>query len=391
MDADGDGRIEENEVEGRRRNMVEMMAQQAGIPPTFPIPVNRLRDAINSRVRQGEGGGSSSSSGEAGAQKPAEEPLVPGFGVEMDLSPVLAFGQRPNSNNSGKTRAAVVSAARSGARPSLSSSSSPRGGNSDDRTRGFAEAMMRQFDRNRNGRLEPDEWNERLGDFREADRNHDGGVTVDELAQRLSGFARRGPGGERGGSDSRPGANQSGAEGAAAGSGTPAQPKSYRLPTPTENLPKGLPDWFAQKDANADGQVAMAEFESPRSWTTARVAEFTRFDLNNDGFITPTECLGTLNPGGAGSQLASAGPPPSAAEAAPSAPPSGPGADGRPTGQSSRPDTRGGMVGMRDRGSMPTGRGGPPGSRDRGGQNNRREVNAQPPAAASTTDAWAGF
>jgi len=377
MDADGDGRIEENEVDGRRRNLVEMMAQRAGIPPTFPISVNRLRDALN-RAAQAERGSSSTSSGEAGAKKPAEEPLVPGFGIDMGLSSVLSFGQRPSSTATGKTRASIASG--SASRTSSSSSSrggspSPRGGNNDERTSRFAEAMMRQADRNGNGRLEPDEWNERWGDFREADRNHDGAVTADELAQRLSGFARRGPGGDRGGPANPSGsASSSGSERAGSGSGSPQQPKSYRVPTPTELLPAGLPDWFAQKDANADGQVAMAEFESPRSWTAAAVAEFTRLDLNNDGFITPTECLNVLNPAGAGGQLARAevasqGPPAAGPSAAPA-----PGPEGRPTG----PVTRGNQ-----------GRS-VPGPRDRGSQASRRGPSGPAPGG-DMGDAWAGF
>jgi hypothetical protein len=33
----------------------------------------------------------------------------------------------------------------------------------------------------------------------------------------------------------------------------------------------------------------MAEYSS--SWTAAKVAEFNRYDLNRDGFVTPAEAL----------------------------------------------------------------------------------------------------
>ena len=66
-------------------------------------------------------------------------------------------------------------------------------------------------------------------------------------------------------------------------------PKSGRFLTPRERLPKGLPDWFREKDVNGDGQVDMAEFAS--EWTPALVNEFNRYDLNHDGVITPAECL----------------------------------------------------------------------------------------------------
>ncbi|NQT37484.1 MAG: hypothetical protein HQ581_08350 [Planctomycetes bacterium] len=76
---------------------------------------------------------------------------------------------------------------------------------------------------------------------------------------------------------------------ASSDSAAAGQRKSYRFRSPTERLPDGLPNWFAQKDADSDGQVAMAEYAS--SWTDAKALEFTRVDLNNDGLITPKECL----------------------------------------------------------------------------------------------------
>jgi Ca2+-binding EF-hand superfamily protein len=50
-----------------------------------------------------------------------------------------------------------------------------------------------------------------------------------------------------------------------------------------------LPDWFAKNDADGDGQVAWAEF--CRSAGSSAVADFRQFDLNDDGLITPQECL----------------------------------------------------------------------------------------------------
>ena len=54
-------------------------------------------------------------------------------------------------------------------------------------------------------------------------------------------------------------------------------------------MPKGLPDWFLEKDANGDGQITMAEYTD--NWTPEKVAEFARYDLNHDGIITAAECL----------------------------------------------------------------------------------------------------
>ena len=69
----------------------------------------------------------------------------------------------------------------------------------------------------------------------------------------------------------------------------PAPRKPGRFLTARERLPKGLPDWFLEKDVNGDGQVTMAEFTD--NWTPDKVAEFARYDLNHDGIITAAECL----------------------------------------------------------------------------------------------------
>src|SRR5690606_2547308 len=62
------------------------------------------------------------------------------------------------------------------------------------------------------------------------------------------------------------------------------------------NSIKGLPDFFARSDADGDGQVLMNEFSS--SWNAETLAEFMKWDLNNDGIITVRECVavGEQNP-----------------------------------------------------------------------------------------------
>ena len=299
LDADRDGRVEENEVDGRRRFFVEMMARRAGIEPKFPMSVSRFRDAMARRARENKDDSSSSS----GGTKASGDPLVPGFGVEMGLAPVLEFGERAPEDSGGTTRSTSRPRSRtsSSSRGSSSRDSSSGRGEPDERVRRWAEVMMRQADRNHNQRLERDEWNERWGDFREADRNRDGVVKADELARRLGEFSRGGFGRDRGRSEGSSGSGRSGS-----GSNNSERPKSYRFRTPTEQLPEGLPDWFARKDTNADGQVAMAEFESPGYWTAAVVARFAGYDRNNDGMITPGECLEALSQPEKGSEIAKA-------------------------------------------------------------------------------------
>lgn len=108
---------------------------------------------------------------------------------------------------------------------------------------------------------------------------------------------------------------------------------SYRFKTPTERLPKGMPEWFARLDINADGQVSMAEFAS--DWSVQQVAEFRSWDHNGDGIITPNECLAGQQSVETVASVASSGPAPDSmaqASAGVSGPPSG----GPPSGGPSR-------------------------------------------------------
>ena len=66
-----------------------------------------------------------------------------------------------------------------------------------------------------------------------------------------------------------------------------ANKKSYRVSSPTERLPDGLPTWFEKNDADEDGQISMAEFAT--SWTDQIASEFVKLDANGDGMIVPEE------------------------------------------------------------------------------------------------------
>ncbi|MCS7237645.1 MAG: hypothetical protein NZ899_05165 [Thermoguttaceae bacterium] len=226
------------------------------------------------------------------------------------------------------------------------------------RIREFAESILRRNDRNQSGRLEQDEWGELRGNPKEMDRNGDGVITLEELQQYAADFGRRreGPSGGPPGSAPPPQVVSPGGGGQQS-SPTPNNGTRFvRFRRPHELLPQGLPDWFVSRDKDEDGQVSMAEYAT--SWNDSVVAEFLRYDLDNDGVITPKECLAALSgaaPAGVGSPgLASAGPggPPAAPQApggaavsASSAPASGQGApaaassggSGQTGGSSSRP------------------------------------------------------
>ncbi|MFN3152364.1 hypothetical protein [Bremerella sp.] len=142
-----------------------------------------------------------------------------------------------------------------------------RGG--DDRFRQYAESLLRQNDRNRNGVLEKDEWSRLRGNPADYDKNGDGKITVEELMQRSESYGR--------GRSSR-----------SESSDSPKQ-ETYRFLTATERLPKGLPDWFLRNDQDGDGQIMMHEFTT--SWSSSKVSEFDGYDLNGDGVITPKEAI----------------------------------------------------------------------------------------------------
>ncbi len=192
--------------------------------------------------------------------------------------------QKPSSSPSSKSP--------SGFGRQSGSSSSSSGDSS--RVRRYAEGLLRQYDANKNGVLEKDEWQKMRGYSRNSDANGDGILTLDELTARLSNYGKSGSSSAASTSDTRR-SNTSSRSGSRYRSrdndarSSSSDRKSYRFLTPAERLPKGLPDWFLRVDANADGQVMMSEYAA--IWSDAKAAEFATCDLNGDGCITAAECL----------------------------------------------------------------------------------------------------
>ena len=70
----------------------------------------------------------------------------------------------------------------------------------------------------------------------------------------------------------------------------PVSPWTQKFHVPLRTLPAGLPDWFRARDLDGDGQITLHEF-APEA-TRKDIEEFSRYDLDRDGVITPLEAAG---------------------------------------------------------------------------------------------------
>jgi len=297
LDEDRDGRLEEDELDDRRGYFARRLLERAGVKQEFPIHLSRveeaLREAFAARAEGSPQQPSSAQGQREAASQPhtqppegtsaGEKPPVPGFGPDSEKPAVPGFGT-PGSSGAfpaGPPRRFVTGAA-STQRGSSEGSSGQR--ELEERYRRYAEGLLRQYDRNRNGRLERDEWRHMRGDPERADRNRDGVITREELTARLMEYARRRYSSER----ERDSEHSSSRDSSRDDEDRPR----LRFLTATERLPEGLPDWFYEKDVDLDGQIFMAEFTT--DWTEAKVEEFFHYDLNRDGIITAEECLAAL-------------------------------------------------------------------------------------------------
>jgi hypothetical protein len=219
VDTNHNGMIDEDELSGAAKSIVEGILTRLGIELKYPIPLskitvspsaNRHRKSRDDENDDADSSSQDDSSSDESATKPPTNgfvtpkpslPTVPGFGQ--------SGGQPGSKTHSGAASMPATAAARSGSSASA--------------------------------------------------RSHDTPSAASDSSDESSDSPKR------------------------------TGPKSGRFLTPQERLPKGLPEWFREKDTNGDGQVDMAEYAG--QWTPALVEEFTRYDLNRDGVITAAECL----------------------------------------------------------------------------------------------------
>jgi hypothetical protein len=137
--------------------------------------------------------------------------------------------------------------------------------------------------------LQREEWKELKTEHQGADTDGDGVITLGELTNRVSTYSSGGGSSSSTSSSGSPGyGGKSFKKGDKTASASDTK-KSYRFLTPTERLPKGMPDWFIKNDADGDGQIMMVEYSS--NWTESTAAEFAKLDLDGDGIITAGECM----------------------------------------------------------------------------------------------------
>lgn len=241
LDTNGNGRIDADEVaDGPGKFMIERVFSRMGAQPHYPITISDLKQSMENNLRTRGTAPPSSGSGpppSGGTGTPAFGP--PGGPSQMPSgmgpppSGGFSFGRSRDSSNSGGRGSSMRPSANIpvAGPPAGAAPSSPGGG---------------------------------------------------AAAGTLPGVAK--PGTPAGATPPVPGTP------ATATTLVPRKPA--RFLTAWERLPKDLPDWFYDKDADGDGQVTMAEFSS--HWTPETATEFNRYDLNRDGIITAAECLKIL-------------------------------------------------------------------------------------------------
>jgi Ca2+-binding EF-hand superfamily protein len=303
FDRNGNNMIDPDEAQGPAQFFLQRMAQNnPKIDLSKPVPIDLLTGEMD-RMRGGRG----DSEEEMATEGPSL--MVPDFSLPSTPTPVPGFGA-----SSSKFTVKV-----------------------EERDIKEAEERLRRYDENRDGFLSADElrrgrWPD---DPMQYDRNRDGKLSASELAvryanQRIQEAARNANNNDR---NSRGQRNDNGwvrsdgrEQEQKEAESRFGDAKSYRLLTRKETVSsiKGLPDFFARSDADGDGQVLMSEFSS--SWNEETLAEFLKWDLNNDGIITAKECLAAVANGARGatsSSSSSSGTSASAASAGSSQPAAG--------------------------------------------------------------------
>jgi hypothetical protein len=203
------------------------------------------------------------------------------------------------------------------------------------KVRRYALRLLKRYDRNEDGSLQPEEWGRMPPGVQAADANHDQIITLDELVAYMTQYARSrslrlapvgmgagkvrpggvpqeaGPGQKQARTDEKAAASPEESEAMGPGDNAldpavlDALERDRKFHVPAGRLPAGLPNWFTLRDEDGDGQLTLSEF-APKA-KASDIEEFRRYDLNGDGVITAEECVRAMkrlkaSGGGAGSK-----------------------------------------------------------------------------------------
>ncbi len=262
LDRNDNGVIDPDEQQGPAQFLISrLQAQDSSIKPGQPIPLSKLSEGFEKmREGRGRGGGDRGVDPREAAREALEvELLVPGFGSDFAPEPVGGFGP-----------AAEMWAVRT---------------TEEDEER--AARTIRRYDRNRNGQLDGREMRRLSGNPLDFDRNGDENLSPQELAvhyarQRVAEEEAR----EQNRGDDRGDRPEEHRESDAP---DPYNGRNSFRVVSIRELPEGVPGWFEDKDADGDGQVAMAEYAD--KWSNDLVEEFMAWDANGDGMVTVDEVL----------------------------------------------------------------------------------------------------
>jgi len=177
----------------------------------------------------------------------------------------------------------------------------------------YAQFLMDKYDTNHDGVLGKDEWKGMHGNPQAIDQNGDGILDQNELTRWITRYAQLrqygapaewNPVNSATALASSKANTASATESVDATNPPPAEPteaasaknepstgerrRDLKFYVPSKRLPSGLPDWFVTKDQDGDGQLTFTEFST--NGGAADVAEFERYDANNDGILTAKEC-----------------------------------------------------------------------------------------------------
>jgi Ca2+-binding EF-hand superfamily protein len=269
LDTNGDGVLDENELEGRAGGFVRRLQEQAGLGTSGKVQIEKLTTEL--AKQRGE------QSGDSGQERRGREPLIKyggtDFGVSTELEEVLGFDAPPDASGSWQSKydARIVSQ---------------------------VNELMAKHDTNKSHYLEIHEWPEVpfRSDPSEDDADGDGRISRAELAAHLHKHANRNRRGgdertERGdrGDDTRGERATRGVapEGDRSTRGGTSQPTTTL--TSTRSAPTGDPNrrhaqsLMEQYDLDEDGYLDEEE------WSQLRGPDPAEFDKNGDGYLSLDE------------------------------------------------------------------------------------------------------